>query len=177
MDGGVPWTGTRKGGTATKAGASQNSQASTMANLARGKSALQSSTAYGGTADRAVDGNTGGDYFTGKSVTHTEEGNQRQPWWQVDLGVSAQIDHVVLWNRTDCCGERLTSFWVFVSDTPFPAGDLSTLLRDGRVWRYESRGPAGARTRIAVGRQGRYVRVQLAGSAPLSLAEVEVFGK
>jgi len=171
------WSGPRRGGTGTKAGSSDQAQQSALVNLARGKPAVQSSTAYGGTADRAVDGNTNGDYFAGSSVTHTEENDRPQPWWQVDLGVSSQIDHVMLWNRRDCCGERLASFSVFVSDSPFLAGDVSALLRDGRIWRYEFSGVAGPQTRIPVGRRGRYIRVQLSGRAPLSLAEVEVFGK
>jgi hypothetical protein len=171
---------TRAGGTGTTAGSNAQSQPSALVNLARGKPAVQSSTlsAFGGfgTADRAVDGNTNGDYFA-RSVTHTEEDNRPQPWWQVDLGVSSQIDHVILWNRRDCCGERLAAFWVFVSESPFPAGDLSALLRDGRIWRYEFSGVAGPQSRIAVGKPGRYIRVQLSGRGPLSLTEVEVFGK
>lgn len=147
-----------------------------MVNLARGKRATQSSTGYGGTADRAVDGNTNGDYFAG-SMTHTEEANLPQPWWQVDLGRPAQIDHLILWNRKDCCSQRLASFWVFVSDSPFPGGDASALLRNNRIWHYEFSGTAGPQTRIAVGKQGRYIRVQLSSREPLSLAEVEVFGR
>ena len=173
---GLPWKIERT----SKAAANAQSQPSALVNLARGKHAMQSSTlsAYGGfgTADRAVDGNTNGDYFA-RSVTHTAEDNRPQPWWQVDLGVSSQIDHVILWNRRDCCGERLAAFWVFVSDSPFPTGDLSALLRDGRIWRYEFSGVAGPQSRIAVGKPGRYIRVQLSGRGPLSLTEVEVFGK
>ena len=54
--------------------------AAAFVNLALGKPAVQSSTGYGGTADRAVDGNTNGDYFAGRSVSHTAENNQPQPW-------------------------------------------------------------------------------------------------
>jgi len=147
-----------------------------LVNLARGKAALQSSTGYGGSADRAVDGNTNGNYFAG-SMTHTQEAALPEPWWQVDLGRSAQIDHVMLWNRSDCCGERLAAFWVFVSETPFPQGDAATLLRDTRIWRYQFKGGAGLQTRVPVGARGRYVRVQLSGVGPLSLAEVEVLAK
>lgn len=147
-----------------------------LSNLARGKRASQSSTGYGGTAGRAVDGNTNGDYFAG-SMTHTEEANLPQPWWQVDLGRSSQIDHLILWNRKDCCGQRLSSFWVFVSDSPFPNGDAAALLRNSRIWHYEFKGIAGSQARIPVGRSGRFVRIQLSSREPLSLAEVEVFGK
>jgi RHS repeat-associated protein len=84
-------------------------------NLAVGKTATQSSTAFGGTANRANDGNTDGIFADG-SVSHTNFENQ--PWWQVDLGSSQQITSVNVWNRTDCCQSRTTNFNVIVSDQP-----------------------------------------------------------
>jgi hypothetical protein len=177
LDGRGAWTGTRKVATNTSRGSDSGTQEPALVNLARGKPAAQSSTAYGGTAGRAVDGNTSGDFFRGNSITHTAEDNRGGPWWQVDLGASSQIDHVMIWNRRDCCGERLADFLVFVSDVPFPSTALSSPPRDARIWSHEFTGTAGPQTRIAVGRRGRYVRVQLSGSAPLSLAEVEVFGR
>jgi hypothetical protein len=177
MVGSFSWTGKKREGSAAGTSQGNVTKSGSSVNLARGKAAVQSSTGYGGTADRGVDGNTDGNYFTGRSVTHTEERNLPQRWWQVDLGTSASIDYLVIWNRTDCCGERLSAFWVLVSDTPFPAADLSTLLRDTRLWRYECSGAAGRQLRVPAGVRGRYVRIQLAGSDPLSLAEVEVFGR
>jgi RHS repeat-associated protein len=84
-------------------------------NLALGKTATQSSTAFGGTANRANDGNTDGNFADG-SVSHT--GFQAQPWWQVDLGSSQQVSSVNVWNRTDCCQSRTSNFNVIVSDQP-----------------------------------------------------------
>jgi len=52
-------------------------------NLALNKTATMSSTGWGGTASRAVDGNTDGVWDNG-SVAHT--GKQANPWWEVDLG-------------------------------------------------------------------------------------------
>ncbi|MFT4542871.1 MAG: hypothetical protein ACI841_001612 [Planctomycetota bacterium] len=69
--------------------------------------ASQSSVASGGDPARAIDGNTDGDY-PGGSVTHTSE--DRDAWWELDLGELRMIDRVVIWNRTDCCGERLQGF-------------------------------------------------------------------
>jgi formylglycine-generating enzyme required for sulfatase activity len=60
--------------------------------------ASQVSTAWGGDAARAVDGNTDGD-FGKSSITHTEE-NVENPWWEVDLGDAKSIDKVILWNRS-----------------------------------------------------------------------------
>jgi hypothetical protein len=142
-------------------------------NLARGKSATQSSTAFTGEARKAVDGNTDGTYWDG-SVTHTDY--QQSAWWQVDLGAVGYIDHVDLAGRTDCCLDRLSSFYVLVSDTPIP-DDLGTALAlpGSEVFR-SYQGGGAASLRVNVGRHGRYVKVQLAGANYLSLAEVDVEG-
>src|SRR6266508_304641 len=142
-------------------------------NLAWGKATSQSSTGFGGNSSRGVDGNTNGNW-SDNSVTHTN--NEHQPWWLVDLGSVQQIGTVKLWNRTDCCGERLSNFYVLVSDNPFSSTDLTMTINQAGVSSYYTAGPAGLLTEIGVGRSGRYVRVQLAGDNYLSLAEVEVMG-
>ncbi|WP_163787534.1 galactose-binding domain-containing protein [Myxococcus vastator] len=83
-------------------------------NLALGKPAQQSSFYLGGGGEPslAVDGNTDGDFWDG-SFTHTVlQSQQTQPWWQVDLQASHLISNVVLYNRTDCCSDRLQNFRV-----------------------------------------------------------------
>jgi len=147
--------------------------------LSQRKEASQSSTLSGyamGGAAAAVDGNTDGNFFDG-SVTHTNvDGNA---WWLVDLGASAPVSSVVVWNRTDaCCVSRLSDYWVFVSDTPFLATDTPATLqgRPGTFSSHQSTAPNPSAT-IGVGSPGRYVRVQLSGTGNLSLAEVQVFGQ
>ncbi len=147
-------------------------QVMTAVNLATGKPASQSTTLYT-TAAAAVDGNTNGN-FGSASTTHTE--STFQPWWQVDLGTSQNLDTIRLWNRTDCCGDRLSNFYVLVSDQPFVSTNLTTTLNQAGVSNYYTPGQAGVSHTINVGRTGRYVRVQLAGTNFLSLAEVEIFG-
>jgi hypothetical protein len=147
-------------------------QVMTAVNLAPGKPATQSSTLYT-TAAAAVDGNTNGN-FGAVSTTHTE--NTFQPWWQVDLGTSQNLDNIRLWNRTDCCGDRLSNFYVLVSDQPFVSTNLTTTINQAGVSAYYTPGQAGVSHAISVGRTGRYVRVQLAGTNFLSLAEVQIFG-
>ncbi|WP_285710976.1 glycoside hydrolase N-terminal domain-containing protein [Microtetraspora sp. NBRC 16547] len=143
-------------------------------NLALRKPAEQSSTypSGGGVASRAVDGNTNGD-FSNTSVTHTNLENQ--PWWQVDLGVSQDIGEILVWNRTDCCSERLSDFYVLVSDSPFTSASLETTMQQPGVHAFRYAGTAGTPTRINIGKSGRYVRVQLTASNYLALAEVQVF--
>ena len=133
-------------------------------NIALGKSTSQSSTSFGAEASRAVDGNTNGE-FSQNSVTHTA--NSIQPFWQVDLGAIHDIDEIVLFNRTNCCSERLNNFTVSVLDA---AGE--TVFSQ-----FVSNVPNPSLSINARGISGRQVRVQLNGTGTLSLAEVEVFGE
>lgn len=132
----------------------------TTYNLAQGKPATQSSTGYGGVASRAVDGNGSG-YWDDGSVTHTNI--EAQPWWQVDLQSEQTIGEIVLYNRRDCCVDRLSNFKVRVSN-------------DQTNWTdYNISETVSVFKTVAIGRSARYVRVQLNGTNALSLAEVMVF--
>jgi len=142
--------------------------------VAVNKFATQSSTYASAPASRAVDGNTNGNFFN-NSVTHTDY--TYQAWWQVDLGGVYAINNINLWNRTDCCPERLSNFYVLVSSDPFTSTDLNATLGQPGVSSYYVAESAGSPSMIAILRFGRYVRVQLAGTNPLSLAEVEVMGQ
>lgn len=73
--------------------------------------ASQSSTYTKAIANRAIDGNSSGDYFLHSiSSTNTE----RNPWWQLDLGRERSISKIILFNRIDCCRERLSPAVIFV---------------------------------------------------------------
>ncbi|WP_189491453.1 alpha-L-fucosidase [Streptomyces antnestii] len=146
-------------------------------NLALGRPATQKSTAWDAPASRAVDGNTDGAFGSG-SVTHTAEPSN-QAWWQVDLGAKADLSGVDLWNRTDCCSDRLADFWVLTSDSPITADSLSEARSAPGVTAVRVAGQAGRPSHVALpaGTTGRYVRVQLESATnPLSLAEVQVRG-
>ncbi|WP_206070876.1 alpha-L-fucosidase [Knoellia koreensis] len=148
-----------------------------LPNLSRGKSATQSSLAWGGVPERAVDGNRDGN-FNGNSVTHTAEPSN-QAWWQVDLGAVAATDRVELWNRTDCCSDRLSNYWVMASQQPFPSGSLETVRTSPAVTAVRVAATAGRPSAVKLpdGTKARYVRIQLESATnPLSLAEVEVRG-
>lgn len=153
-------------------------------NLAQGKQATQSSTLGSAGAERAVDGNTSGEYFAGGSVSHTSLSPiDDNPWWQVDLGSSQHVGSVKLWNRTDCCSDRLRDFYVFASDQPFTSNDPKQLAEQAGVWSHRQSAAVstsvngGTSLTLPVGRNARYLRVQLVGSdRPLSLAEFQAFG-
>ena len=139
-------------------------------NAALGGTATQSSTAYGGVAPRAIDGNTDGNWGVG-SVTHTA--GTVDPWWQVDLGATRTVDQISLWNRTDCCSDRLTNFSVSLLDSS-----------QSTVWTqdyYTTGGNPSPSLDIPLASlSGQYVRVQKhapggSDQSALSLAEVQVF--
>ena len=143
--------------------------------LSRGRAATQSSTDGDAAPGRAVDGRTDGSY-AGASVSRTA--TQSQPWWQVDLGQPAAISQVLLWNRSDCCASQLQDVYVFVSSVDMNGRTLDQLLADPAVARGRLAGLDGAASGSVSFRNaaGRFVRVQLGGTAALGLAEVQVFG-
>jgi hypothetical protein len=145
-------------------------------NPGQGKTATQSSTYQGyasAVAGSAIDGNTDGNFFDA-SVTATNL--DTNAWWQVDLGTSTAIGTIVIWNRTDCCSDRLNDYWVFVSDTPFSPYDTPlTLQNRAGTWSSHQTAAPNPSASIPAGAQGRYVRVQLTGTNYLSLAEVQLF--
>lgn len=144
-------------------------------NLAFGKASVQSSTAYGGLASRAVDGKEFGDHVRKKSVSHTAR--QRQPFWQVDLGQVYKLDLVMLFNRSDVGPNKLKDAWILVSETPFGSDDLETVRSAAGTWSTFVPGLVGRQRSVDLGVQGRYLRVQLAGNnSALALAEVIVRG-
>ena len=136
----------------------------TGSNVAVGQSATQSSTYpddCSGPASKAVDGNTSGN--TGDCSFSTTN-NEPQDWWQVDLGAPYPIQVIDLWNRTDCCGDRLSNFDLLVST-------------DGSNWTtYYYPDAAPTTTSFVINRVVRYVKVQLRGQDYLTLAEVQVWG-
>ena len=84
-------------------------------NIARQGKATQKSTAHGGNASRAIDGNTSGHYPDG-GQTHSREGTEN-PWWELDLGADRALETVVVHNRTDGnLGQRLQGFTLKVLD-------------------------------------------------------------
>ena len=133
-------------------------------NIAWKKQASQSSTAYGGDANHALDGNTNNTYSQ-NSITHTNFENKA--WWQVDLGRSEQVGFVRLFNRGD--------------------GELAKRLSNFDVILYNDKGKEVSKQYIKQltsnqldvqfnGQLGRYIRIQLRHEhQALSLAEVEVF--
>lgn len=151
-----------------------------LVNIAKGKLSKQSSTIGAAVSSRAVDGNVNGSWAA-NSVSSTAA-NDKNPWLEIDLGEVESIDHIIVWNRTDCCSERLSNYWIFISDKPFEATDTAEMLTKNK----NIKAIIGAEakpsyiTKSGIGK-GRFVRIQLGGMQQatepryLSVAEVEVF--
>jgi hypothetical protein len=91
-------------------------------------------------------------------------------WWQVDLGEEKNINQILIYNRTDCCKDRLSNYRVSISST----ADFSTY-----TYQQDFHGAPNPKKSIKLGahdKQGRYVRIQLLDNNYLSLAEVQVMG-
>ena len=138
-------------------------------NLALNQPATQSTTDFNGAASRAVDGNTNGHYQNGQSTTHTNV-NSLNPWWRVDLGEIFDVQQINIYNRTNCCNERLNGAQVYIgtidSTNPADYTEVGTLT-----------GTTSAQTVSGNNTSGRYVMVRINGTGTLSLAEVQVFGE
>lgn len=81
-------------------------QAQAFTNVASQGIATQSTTAFDGYAGFAIDGNVNGNYGYGAgSVTHT--GWETNASWTLALPQAYAVDSINLFNRTDCCADRI----------------------------------------------------------------------
>ena len=76
-------------------------------NVPASGTATQSSTDYGGWANRAIDGNTHG-YYPKSSVTHTNYTNNARAWWRLDFSQGQPVKTIVVYNRQGDLGSRLS---------------------------------------------------------------------
>jgi hypothetical protein len=128
--------------------------------------ASQSSTLLDYSASRAIDGNYDQDLFR-SSVSHTA-GSDPYAWWQMDLNVGsvgATIEKVVIWNRMDCCRERLDGATV---DLLNESNEVLASLTIGTNVDIE--------TLVFGFVAGVYAVKIIPGNDSLNLAEVEVHG-
>ncbi|WP_025744037.1 carbohydrate-binding protein [Aquimarina pacifica] len=136
-------------------------------NLALNGTATQSSNHPdgGGEASLAIDENTNGVWGQG-SVTRTS--NEKDPWWQVDLGSDYVIDTIKVFARTDnCCNTRLSNFDVIVIDS----NGNTTYTKTYNTY------PDPSTTVDVGGVTGQIIKIQQYHTGiVLNLAEVEVYG-
>ena len=133
------------------------------ANVALAGTARQSSTGYGGTPERAIDGRTDPLWASG-TITHTNQ--EADPWWEVDLGHALPVERVALFNRDEpCCVDR----W----------NDLRVELLDEEravVWSKQTEQKGGAQLELRVGGP-RGVALEPYGRLQLAAAPVTGAGR
>jgi hypothetical protein len=132
---------------------------SILPNVALLGTAEQSCTAFGGVASIVIDGDT-----VTNSISHTCYADK--PWWKVVLDKEYSIHKIAVWNRIDCCKERLNE------------ANLE-IWRGDNIVKTKNLGDMSQKTFISFDYSdiiGDVVRVQLTDTDYLSLIEVEVFG-
>ena len=73
-------------------------------NIARQGTSSQVNTFADASSGRAIDGNTAGGYFN-RSVASTAKAHNA--WWELNLGSEQPITKIIVYNRTDCCPDRI----------------------------------------------------------------------
>lgn len=133
--------------------------------------ATQSSTEHGGIAQHAIDGDTNQiwEYDTTKKNTLTHTETENNPWWEVQLNAAYSIYQVNVYNREDCCDERILDFVLKIYNGEAMIYDSS--ITDPEV----SKTSAAMYTFYIPGLIGDKVRIEIPrGPATLTVAEVEV---
>jgi hypothetical protein len=65
---------------------------------------------------------------------------------EVGIVVLRLLTWVAVWNRTDCCAERLSDYYVLVSDHPLTNDSLAATLAEPGVTAFHEQGIAGRPT-------------------------------
>lgn len=98
------------------------------------------------------------------------------PWWQDDMGESHSISAVNVYNRTDCCTERLARYWVFASNTAFNTSLAPSVqaTQPGVIARFvEAQAASPTQVDMPWGVvRARYLMIQLDRVGVLNLAQV-----
>lgn len=92
--------------------------------VAEGKVATQSTTAFQGNAAKAVDGVTNG-VFSSFSCSHTDK--EVNPWWTVRLGRRVSVTNVVVYNRVDANSEHLSNMKITVGKITWSKNEIFIL--------------------------------------------------
>lgn len=134
--------------------------------IAEGETASQSTTQGVSVASRSVDGVIDGNFSVGGG-SHTSP--ELAPWWMVELEEPACVSEITLYNRTDCCSDRLDNGLIETSTDglSFEPGAAFP----GTVGVYQ--------TFTFARRTAKFIRVSLVDEAVnriLNMAEVQVHG-
>lgn len=137
-------------------------------NMAIGKPTNASSSLFGRyPSSRAVDGNSN-TTFNSKSCMHTDK--DLNPFLRIDLQKQSVVEMVLIWNRGDCCSERLNNVKVTVGDDPTGMNNLLC----GSAGNTTEVNPINVKCSSIL--SGQYVHIRIPGPQFLTICEVEVIG-
>ncbi|XP_057184661.1 uncharacterized protein LOC130551096 [Triplophysa rosa] len=141
-------------------------------NLAVKGAVTQSSTYLTWTPQHAIDGvRYGPDPDDVPYCSHTT--SQSNPWWRLDLLDVCDISTVIITARSDCCVAQINGAEIRIGNSLVNNGNNNPIcavtsgVLAGHTISYS-----------CYGMEGRYVNVVMTGrTSPLTLCEVEVYGK
>ncbi|XP_072431087.1 fucolectin-1-like [Chiloscyllium punctatum] len=138
-------------------------------NVALKGQATQSTTAFGGEAEQAIDGNTASEW-TGHSCTHTTL--MANPWWRINLQQPYHIATVKITNRADlCCYGRLSGAEIRIGNSLENEGNSNPLCGIVNITQHQI-----TYTFECNGMEGQYVNIYIRGNNKiLTLCEVEIY--
>lgn len=138
--------------------------------------ATQSSTLSNANANLATDGVINGHFFRG-SVTHTAP-DELNNWWQGELKSKANVKEITLYNRTDCCSDRLKEFTIYGSEFDL-RNDIAD-INDYASWSKTFNTPFDGNDSFTFQTDSsdniKYIFIKKDANGPLSLAEVQACG-
>ena len=132
-----------------------------------GLNAEQSSTYYSSVASKAIDGITAGSGSSNITHTNTAVNN----WWRLDLGQDYDLTRIDIYNRIDCCSDRLAGTKVYLGSVDsYSPNDYQ------QVGNTLTGSPAMQQLDFIA--TGRYIMISQhdKGSSILSLNEIEAYG-
>ncbi|XP_046561224.1 fucolectin-like [Haliotis rubra] len=163
--------------------------------VAQGQAAGSTSSFFFGsenlnaTADLAVDGDPNGDFLSGSCFS--SDFGDTDPVWYVDLGANMEIYSVKIFNRGDCCADRLRDITIDVVENNPLSGSPGNVVNCGSIG---DPGGVGLNETIEIVcpfltfqftshyekyfriayPEGQYIRIMKTGDELLNFCEVEV---
>lgn len=132
-------------------------------------------------ANLAIDGDTCGDFFLCPTISHTwrSQYGEEDVWWEVNLGLSAEVQRVVVFNRIE---HHVIAVWMYVSTLQLvdtlgnvKANAFISLGEDGDRTPYQEFWFEGI-TNIRTIRMEWGGSLNGSGAGELCIAELQAFG-
>jgi hypothetical protein len=90
------------------------------------------------------------------------------PWWGVDLGSNMKVTKVKLYNRNDCCADRLESVSIYLGNSWDSYSSNAVVASGVDV-------PGSSPLEVNINANGRYLFVARPGSDKMTLCEIQVW--